>query len=298
MNIFCPLCKKKANIQHTVLTYNYYLCDYCLTLFVYPTPPLTDQNNYYKKSFNYFAGEANENIIRIRARIIINKLKTLFPKGSRLLDIGAGFGFLLDEAQKAGLNITGIEPSKNLVKKNTNKNHIVCGQFPSSKLKNQKYDFITLVHVIEHVRVPSFVIKHALSLLNPEGILYVETPNLDSHLYRFEKENYTFLTPPDHIWVFSQHSFIKMIPSQYQILEITTYSYSEHFMGILKKLVKKTKNNNVVIKNGASLKTKKKVNIVKLLKFYFFDLLIARLFYRLLNLHQYGSILELYIKKK
>ena len=36
------------------------------------------------------------------------------PRGSKLLDIGSGYGYLLSEASKIGLNITGIEPNKSL----------------------------------------------------------------------------------------------------------------------------------------------------------------------------------------
>ena len=301
MNPKCPLCFKKASLKHIVQSYRYYFCNSCTTLFLNPIPPSKTIHDYYQKDFSYSAGIVNEKLIRTRSQIILNKLMRLNPQGSKLLDIGSGYGFFLDEAQKKGLKITGIEPSKELIKHTVTATPIINDRLPTNKLRNKKFDFITLVHIIEHVKNPKEIIRQALLLLNPQGILYIETPNIDSHLYRYEKENYTFLTPPDHLWIFSQYSLEKIIPKRYQILKISTYSYPEHFMGTLKALVNKNKTNRQIdrlIINKDKLNSKQKVNPIKLFKYIIFDLVLARLCYRILNIHQHGSILELYIKKK
>lgn len=324
MKPLCPLCKSIAVLKNSRDSYKYYLCKMCDTLFLYPKPSKKRLDTYYKKSFVYTAGETNEEQIRRRSRIILKKLMSLNPRGSKLLDIGSGYGYFLDEARKIGLDVEGIEPNNALASNSINLPAGEAGQLIESlhnvtfeqffeKNRKYKYDFITLIHVIEHVPNPKKMIQMACQLLAPGGLLYVETPNLDSHLYRAEQDNYTFLTPPDHLWIFSQKSFLKILGKNYFIKHISTYSYSEHFMGIIKfllKRVKKGRNNAVtaghnqpkrlkVALQDSPVSTKKgKFITFSFLKYLLFDKVVASLLYPLLNLKYYGSILELYIKKK
>lgn len=324
MIVKCKLCGKRTKLKHIVLKFKYYWCGNCKTLYIHPFPSEKILSQYYKNSFQYPAGEKNEIQIRKRAQLILNRLINLNPQGSKLLDIGSGYGYFLDEAHKKRLIISGIEPSIKLIKKSLHSERIIHDQFPSKKLLTFKFDFITIIHVIEHVQNPKHMIKEAIKLLHPNGVLFIETPNLNSHLYNFQQKHFTFLTPPDHLWVLSKDSFINTLPNRCKICKVSTYSYPEHFMGILKSVVNKTKyqtDNHLLIKN-ISLRANNRIakqshqyrccyavnkylinslaiiNIFKTVKYLIFDLVIARLFYRLLNIKQYGSILELHIRVK
>lgn len=307
MNTFCPLCKNKAHKQNRREGYLYYHCPYCKTLFLHPQPDKKKLNDYYKKTFSYTAGAANETMIRERSRVILSQLLNLNPQGKTILDIGSGYGYFLDEARKNRLKCCGIEPSKQLSSTSMYRyiDKLYCIAFEKfyANLPEEKFDFITLIHVIEHVPFPKILIKQVTSLLKPSGILYIETPNLNSHLYRAEKNNYTFLTPPDHLWVFSKKSFEQMIPDGFSTNKILTYSYPEHFMGILKAILKRTRHvqsTRLEMGHQKDLAEAKKATFFSFsfIKYLFFDQVLAKLFYRLLNIHYYGSILELYIRKK
>lgn len=311
----CPICQnKKSVLSHRIDKYFYYSCNKCQTLFLNPQPSQKTIAYYYKTDFEYLAGANNKIKIIKQAKNTLKNLKKMNPNGKTLLDVGCGYGYFLDEAQKSDLQVEGIEPSKKLAvqlfkRLNLKVNNLSFEEYFKKNKEKKKFDFITIIHVIEHVRNPKNFIKMAASLLNKNGILYIETPNLRSHLYNFEKDNYTFLTPPDHLWIFSQRSFrsiIRKIP-YLKIEKISTYSYSEHFMGIIKKILNKksvipakaeiqiNKLNTSPVKSA--LITKGKNSILKL-KYYLFDCLLAPLFTPLLNIGGYGSILELYIKKK
>lgn len=273
----------------------------CETLFLHPQPSKKHLEKYYKSNFQYCAGSTNEKIIRRRAQIILKKLIYLNSQGSRLLDIGSGYGYFLDEASKVGLNVTGIEPNKSLADQSINSVKNTTFEKFFIKNKKYKYDFVTLIHVIEHIPNPKKMIQMACELLAPGGILYIETPNLDSHLYRAENDNYTFLTPPDHLWIFSKKSFLKILDRDYEINRASTYSYPEHFMGVLKAITKSHWQPARLPKGGQDNPQgpkKKQFIDISYWKYLLFDKYIARLFYPLLNLKYYGSILELYIKKK
>lgn len=301
----CPICSfKKTYLKYKVEKYHYFECTNCATLFLNPLPRSRTIKSYYLLEFEYTAGKAEESRIRERAKIILKKLKRLNPNGRTLLDIGSGYGYFLDEAYKQNLKVTGIEPSRELYVQSTclpagrlNDFRILNLEFDQYFMisKYKQFDFITAIHLVEHLCDPLQFIKKVGELMNPNGILYIETPNYDSWLAKAEKQNYTFLTPPDHVYLLSKRSLrlTEVRIPNLQIESISTYSYPEHLMGIIKEKIQ-----NPNIKTKISNKQKKEMSLSKELKFAFFDKLIAPLFTPLLNIGGYGSILELYIRKK
>jgi 2-polyprenyl-3-methyl-5-hydroxy-6-metoxy-1,4-benzoquinol methylase len=300
----CPICQ---NLQSQFFTqkkqYHYYFCNRCQIIFLFPLPSEKEMSQYYQKSFKYEAGLAEEKRIGQRAKIILKNLIKLNLNGKTLLDVGSGFGYFLEEAKKNNFKILGLEPSKELFLMNRFIKNIKNITFEDYFKKNnkKKFDFITLIHVIEHLNNPKQIIQSAIKLLNNNGILYIETPNLNSHLFRTEKENYTFLTPPDHLWIFSKKSLETMLRdiSLIKIVKTSTYTHPEHLMGIIKRKFQMTSLKFQINTKTQNLNEQNKnIGTIKSIKYRLFDKTLAPLFTPLLNLGGYGSILELYIRKK
>lgn len=298
----CKICgNTKTKFFCSVNAFSYYRCNRCCTLFLSPLPFKNDLIFYYKKDFDFKAGLTNQARIRSKAKSILKTLKRMNPQGKSLLDVGSGYGLLLDEAKKMGLSVEGIEPAKKLSKQLRHQTNIkVIGtDFENYYLyhRNQKFDFIIMSHVLEHTTSPKLWLKLASLLLNKNGLLYIETPNLKSHLFQTEKYNYTFLTPPDHLWIFSQRSIDQLIfnISNLSTEKVVTFSYPEHLMGILKSHINHQKHRlNYSLSPSNS---EPNLSIKKKLKYFIFDQVFAKIFFRLLNIGGYGSILELYIRK-
>ncbi len=114
---------------------------------------------------------------------IIQKIK---PRG-KLLDIGAGSGVMVEAALEMGYNATGIEPSRWLHEKATEKGlPIHLGSFPMDGL-TKKYDVIALVDVIEHVNNPKDLLNHIRQSLKWDGILVIVTPDVNSIMAKLFK---------------------------------------------------------------------------------------------------------------
>ncbi|MDO8610675.1 MAG: class I SAM-dependent methyltransferase [bacterium] len=319
--INCPICRiKTAKPIYKINTYQYYICNNCQILFLHPIPNPKQLNSYYKNTFQYSSGIAEKFKIQYRSRLIISKLKQIHPAGVRILDVGSGYGYFIKETLKHNLQSTGIEPSRKLynISQNNNSNAKIFNTNLKDYLHSHnksKFDYITLIHVIEHVENPQQFINKAISLLNKNGILYIETPNLKSHLYNSELQSYTFLTPPEHIWIFSLQFFERILKqlTNIRIVQKNTYSYPEHFMGIFKKMLNKPFDRfdkltasklrvNKLQMNITQNRTKlpNKLNSKRIpssFKYLLFDKIIAPIFTPLLNIGGNGSILELYIKK-
>jgi len=283
-----------------------YRCSVCKSLFLNTPPSNVQLENYYKKKFSYTDGLLNELPIRKRSEIILNTLRTMTPTATSICDVGSGYGYFLDEASKRGYRAEGVEPSKRLAlhAKNMYSLPVYNGGLKEYiHKKHPQFDIVTCIHVIEHVMNPKSFISLLVRLVKPGGMLYLETPNSDSHLLYAEQSDYTFLIPPDHLWLLSKESIKIILPVNTRIHSINTYSYPEHVMGIFKKLIKIVNKSNRRIYVPTHIKTnniraKKTISLRKKLSYYFFDKGIAPLFTGMLNLYHKGSILELYIKKK
>lgn len=301
--MWCTVCQNKdATEKYHKYAWNYYWCLVCNSLFLSPIPKATYLKNIYQH-FTYSTGFLNEREIRKNARSLIECCQKLNPHSETLLDIGAGAGFLLNEAQIKGLSVIGIEPSEKLVTYGQNNFGVPihCSRLTKALVKvlPHKFDIVILSHVIEHICEPQAFLNLVLDCLAPNGVLAIETPNFDSWLSQMEGEDYTFLTPPEHVRLYSKQTFdelFKRLNVAVTVIAIATFSHRSHCKGIIKpvisvKYVDNIKQQNKPIMNQKTLAWKKVSHI-------FFDQFIARLLIPLVNIGNKGSILRLYIRKR
>jgi predicted SAM-dependent methyltransferase len=65
------------------------------------------------------------------------------------------------------------------------------------------FDVITLSHVIEHVHEPKQLLQAVHRLLKPGGMVYIDTPNIQSNGAALFKENWRGLETPRHLVLFN-----------------------------------------------------------------------------------------------
>ena len=97
----------------------------------------------------------------------------------KTLDIGCGSGLFVKNFMDNGYDAYGLEPSKSLAQFGIkNGLNIIEGNLENMKM--DKFDFISLVDVIEHVKNPSEMILKCTKILNNGGLLLIVTPRKDS----------------------------------------------------------------------------------------------------------------------
>ena len=114
---------------------------------------------------------------------LIRKTK---PSG-KLLDIGAGKGEFVSLAQNIGFKAKGIEPSPRFCEYAWEKYgvQVVQGYLgEGDNLKGERFDIITLFHVLEHVLFPQNLLANILQYLEEDGFVYIEVPNADATLLK------------------------------------------------------------------------------------------------------------------
>lgn len=266
-------------------------------VFLFPYPSSEDLSEYYSKTFEYPTGIHNKGELERKARRIVRKMIHMKPDGHTFLDIGSGYGYMLNELKKYDISSVGIEPSHDLWKKTEQKGYPVYHSSFENWKTNLRFDFISVVHVIEHVHDPVSFLEKAVSLLKPGGILYIETPNSDSWQSRAEGSEYTYLTPPDHLRLFSLQSLTQLIPESMAPELLSTYTETEHVKTIFKYIMTGKQKKTDLQANSHVLSISPTVKIVKNVKYTFFDQMIAPSLSLACNIGGYGSILELYYRK-
>ena len=118
-----------------------------------------------------------------------NKKKPL--EKVKILDIGCGGGLLTEPMKRLGANITGIDASKRNIeiakihaKKNSLKINYICAS-PENLNKNDKFDVILNMEIVEHVDNVEFFLASCSNLLKKNGIMFVATLNKTLKSYLF-----------------------------------------------------------------------------------------------------------------
>lgn len=94
-------------------------------------------------------------------------------------------------------------------------------------IKTKKFDIISLIHVIEHLRDPIRILNKIKKKIKSNGYLIVETPDFDSAMARRYNKKFRLLHDKTHISLFSSESLIRLIrDAGFKIIRIE-YPYFE-----------------------------------------------------------------------
>lgn len=146
------------------------------------------------------------------ADAVCRHLPPLPPGGGHLLDVGCGNGEFLALARQAGWTTEGIDFDSEAVRTSRSRNLSVHqGSIDILDDQQERFDVITLSHVIEHVHDPSLFLMKIFDLLKPGGTLWLETPNLSSLGSRRFGRSWRGLEPPRHLVLFNKASLRKLL---------------------------------------------------------------------------------------
>lgn len=119
-------------------------------------------------------------------------IEQFVPENGSLLDVGCFDGSflktLLGKYDKYGIEIhsAAVQSAQN------NNITILCSDLNELQGISKKFDCITLIDVIEHVKNPAAVLNDCLAKLNKNGILIVTTGNYDSWQFKLMAPNYWY----------------------------------------------------------------------------------------------------------
>jgi len=135
-------------------------------------------------------------------------LDSFLTEEKTVLDIGAGTGDFLQACKKNHWKVAGVEP--NLQAREIAKSKNVLLEKDLSFFKGQKFDVITLWHVLEHVENLETYTQILKDLLKESGTLLIAVPNYKSFDATYYGAFWAAFDVPRHLWHFSQTSIQKI----------------------------------------------------------------------------------------
>lgn len=174
--------------------------------------------NYWMKhqqeSFGYsdFETRSRADLTERNLHWLKSLLKLKVPPG-KVLELGCAHGSFVALLKQCGFDAIGLEMSPWVVDygRRTFDIEVLEGPIEKQAILEGTLDAILLMDVIEHLPDPSATMAHCLSLLKPEGILLIQTPDYRPEMVYEDllSEKAAFLEqlkPREHLYLFSPAS--------------------------------------------------------------------------------------------
>ena len=209
----CPLCgsDQRQFPFHLHRPYSVARCATCGLHYLYPRLTEIAMQEIYRQSSYYEGGTcgyadtsyaAQEPALRATFKRLLRNLAKHGLIGGDLLDIGCGYGYLLDEARPFFDHRVGTEfsPRAAEIARATAAEVFVGGveRVPPE----YKFDCVVAIQVIEHVYEPLSFVKGLAGHTKPDGHIVIATPDIGGALRKTMGRRWPSFKVPEHVLYF------------------------------------------------------------------------------------------------
>lgn len=175
-------------------------CRDCGLVFAGRRPSAAELADHYG---SYSRADYDSPITRKRYRELLGSFER-YRQTDRILDVGCGIGFFLEEARDCGWEAHGSEFEERAVEIVRAKG-LSCAQAPigPDTFEPDSFDVVTAFEVVEHVSDPLVEAATIASALRPGGLLYLTTPNFGSLSRRLLRGRWSLVGYPEHLSYFT-----------------------------------------------------------------------------------------------
>lgn len=224
-----------------------------------PQPNAADLGRYYESEAYISHTDANRSLFDkiyqvVKNHTIKQKLKLINSfqtEEKTILDIGCGTGDFLKFCQQNNWSVTGIEPNKQaqdlaLKKLKIGENKILIYDRIEILIQkpNEKFDIISMWHVLEHVPNLEAYISFLKQLLKPNGTLIIAVPNYKSYDAAYYGKFWAAYDVPRHLWHFSKSAIEQLfLKSDLQLKKILPMKFDSYYVSLLSEKYKNGSSN-------------------------------------------------------
>jgi 2-polyprenyl-3-methyl-5-hydroxy-6-metoxy-1,4-benzoquinol methylase len=256
----CPVCSASNLKNHIVVkdhsvsqeSFNIMACDNCNFQFTNPRPNEMEIGKYYQ-SENYISHSDKANtpinfIYKLARKYALARKKRLInsiakDKRGRILDFGCGTGHFLEIMREDGWKTYGLEPNEEARTVASTKTKVEKN-IEALKLKNKKFDVITLWHVLEHIHNINETIKVLKTILKEKGKIVIAVPNIESYEQSIFEEKWAAYDVPRHLYHFSQETMnTLMLKHGLKVKKVYPMKLDAYYISLLSNKYKFNKNN-------------------------------------------------------
>jgi len=135
-------------------------------------------------------------------------LRRHLPPSGRALDVGCAAGFFLQVLRDNGWEACGVEPSPAVARhaREVAGFEVHESLDAPSLASGPGFDLVTFWDVIEHLPDPAAALRRARALLRDDGVLVLETQNVESRFARLLGRRWQHYKHLEHLYHFSPHT--------------------------------------------------------------------------------------------
>lgn len=183
-------------------------------------------------------------------------LKYKLPPATTL-ELGCSHGGFVALLKLCGFSATGLEMSPWIAEyaHHTFDIPILTGPIEQQNIPHASQDIIILMDVLEHLPHPVETMRHCLTLLKPNGILLIQTPNYPigktyENMVSEQNPFLQMLNPGEHLYLFSDEAVKKFLQSLtdesiYIQFEPAIFAIYDMFMVVSKQPIKSFSNEEI-----------------------------------------------------
>ncbi|TAF66661.1 MAG: methyltransferase domain-containing protein [Cytophagales bacterium] len=247
----CPICKHTnftpiVKCKDFTVSQTYFevvACQQCDFHFTNPRPNIEQIGQYYQSETYISHSNTRKGIInqlyhwvrQITLRRKVKLINGIYPKKGNILDIGTGTGYFLAACQNNGWQVMGTEPDEKTrlqAEKNTQK-PIVSHIFDET-LQNQKYQVITLWHVLEHIHTLHESIEQLKKLLADDGKLIIAVPNHNSYDRQHFQAFWAAYDLPRHLYHFTHKHIEQLFNTHgFTLLKVQPMYFDAYYIALM-----------------------------------------------------------------
>jgi SAM-dependent methyltransferase len=218
----CPLCGSGSGIRRYAGApfepYGLIACADCGLQYLSPRPTESATSALYA-SDDYFGGGASgysayarqELALRATFRRLLQNLTQGHSTGGSLLEVGCGFGYLLDEARPFFARRVGTDFSASAVQIARRHADAVYHGDIDAVPPGPAFDCVIASQVIEHVHRPHQFIGTLLQRLRPGGCLLLATPDAGSPWRKLMGRRWPSFKVPEHLLYFDRGTLTRLM---------------------------------------------------------------------------------------
>lgn len=257
----CPVCSSEL-INKSILIKDYsvsealfelWSCANCTAMFTQNVPDVESIGAYYQ-SENYIShSDTQKGLINSLYHLVRNytlkRKRTLIKRASglrkgRLLDVGAGTGAFAHTMLAAGWEVTALEPDKGAATVAKKKYGLSLMPYETLFKLEDRFDVITLWHVLEHVHDLQGYLNRFNALLKPGGKLIIAVPNYKSEDRRHYGSFWAAWDVPRHLYHFSPLSMEMLLKRHgFTLASVKPMWFDSFYVSLLSEKYKSGKNN-------------------------------------------------------
>lgn len=150
-------------------------------------------------------------ITRTRYRELLDAFEP-YRRSNRILDMGCGAGYFVEEAARRGWDAYGSEYGELARKLGRERGlQIVDAPLRPDSFPEGHFDVVTAIEVVEHLRDPIAESEIVARLVRSGGVFYCTTPNFDSLSRRLLGPRWPVIEYPEHLIYFTRPSLSRWL---------------------------------------------------------------------------------------